>query len=299
MATFTTTASNWTNATNDDNFRAWGSYISSRFAAVGLIQTSDTGQVNWTTAANPGATNTYPHYEVWRFNDALQATAPVFFKIFYGEGSGTDTPAIGISFGTGSDGSGNLTGTTSTLMRTTSAAGAGSTTVVGSGSTNRFSFNNNTGSSAGMLFGFERTKDSVGNDTSEGIVYFANGSTNFGNVGSTATSARTLYWNPNTGTVVESAASSSLAALFPWQSSFVFGAQTGIAPVFAERPLFTNPILNVVGYYTGDITPTNTFMAYMYGTAHQYYACAAAASISSSGWRGAGGGTEAAAILYE
>lgn len=295
--TFTTTASNWTNASSDANFRAWGSYISDQLTAVGLLKTADTGQVDWTTVLNPGAINTYNAYEVRAFSDALQATAPVFFKIFYGEGTGTDNPAIGISFGTGSDGAGNLTGTTSTLMRDAAAAAAGSTVVVGSGANNRFVLNTNQNS--GMLFGFERTKDSLGNDTSEGIVYFVNGSGNFGSTSAGSSSARSLYWNPITGTIVDSATNSSLAALFPWQTSFVYGAQTGVAPVFPEKPIFGNPVLGIVGYYTGDITPTNTFVAYMYGTAHQYYACVAVSSAQSSAWRGSSGGIESAAIRYE
>jgi len=82
-------------------------------STIGLVQTSDTGQVNWTTATKPGS-NTTTDYEIWRFNDSLQGTAPIFIKLFYGTGVSTSYPAMKIQVGTGSNGSGTLTGLTST-----------------------------------------------------------------------------------------------------------------------------------------------------------------------------------------
>jgi hypothetical protein len=71
---------------DDATFRAWGSGIAAQIAAMGLVQTSDTGQINWVTVARP-ALNTIAGYEIWRFNDALQATKPVFIRIDYGTSS--------------------------------------------------------------------------------------------------------------------------------------------------------------------------------------------------------------------
>ena len=63
---------------NDADFRLWGGGISAQLAAVGMVQTSDTGQANWATAVGADSP-----YEVWRFNDALQATKPIFFRLRY------------------------------------------------------------------------------------------------------------------------------------------------------------------------------------------------------------------------
>src|SRR6186997_665737 len=112
MASFTATPANFTNS-SDANFRVWGAYISSKLLAGGMVQTADTGQINWTTVLTPTGINTYAGYEIWRFADALQASAPVYFKIEYGEGSNVDGPAVRVKFGTGSDGAGNLTGNVS------------------------------------------------------------------------------------------------------------------------------------------------------------------------------------------
>lgn len=94
----------------DANFRIWGSEFSAKLAAVGLVQTADTGQINWSTVTR-GAAGTDSGYEVWRFNDTLQGTAPLFLKFYFGTGQVTTTcPRLRIEVGTGSNGSGTLTG---------------------------------------------------------------------------------------------------------------------------------------------------------------------------------------------
>lgn len=97
--------------TTNTGFRSWGSTVSAKFALAGLIQTSDTGQINWSTV-NRAASNGLAGYEIWRMNDSAQATAPIFFRVEYRTGpGGSDCPEIRIGFGTGTNGSGTLTGT--------------------------------------------------------------------------------------------------------------------------------------------------------------------------------------------
>lgn len=98
--------------TGDAGFRAWGLELSGRLATAGLVQTADTGQINWTTATRPGS-NAYAGYEVWRFNDALQSSAPVFIRLEYGTSNNTGTPALRVTVGTGSNGAGTMTGVVS------------------------------------------------------------------------------------------------------------------------------------------------------------------------------------------
>ena len=94
---------------NDEQFRTWGQEFSNNLAASGLIQTADTGQIDWSTAIRPG-TNTFAGDEFWRFNDSLQGIAPVYLRFRYGTGGNAGTARMGIAVGTGTDGSGNLTG---------------------------------------------------------------------------------------------------------------------------------------------------------------------------------------------
>lgn len=94
---------------DDAEFRAWGSMFSGALAAVGMVQTSDTGQINWSTATR-AASNTAAGYEIWRMNDAMQSVFPVFIKFEYGSRSTSSVPAVWITVGSGSNGSGSITG---------------------------------------------------------------------------------------------------------------------------------------------------------------------------------------------
>lgn len=101
---------------SDATFREWGLELSTKLAAAGLVQTADTGQINWGTVTLPG-TNTDGGYEIWTLNDALAGTAPVYFKILYGTGAGTNVPSIKTQVGTATDGAGTLSGTALSTAR--------------------------------------------------------------------------------------------------------------------------------------------------------------------------------------
>jgi hypothetical protein len=93
------------NHTTTAGFRAWGSGLSSNLTAAGLVKTTDTGQINWTTVNRPSAALTVAGYEIWKLPDSS-----IFFKIEYGSGSGVDYPLMYVTSGTGSSGTGTITG---------------------------------------------------------------------------------------------------------------------------------------------------------------------------------------------
>lgn len=105
----------------DAGFRAWGLEFSTQTGVVGLVQTADTGQINWTTVTRPGI-NTAGGYEIWRFADST-----LFLKIEYGTNASAASPAMWITVGTGSNGTGTLTGQLSTRNLFVSAAVPAST----------------------------------------------------------------------------------------------------------------------------------------------------------------------------
>lgn len=111
-----TTASTTTviDQTSDAAFRTWiAEIITMFFTTLGLTQTSDTGQINTSTVTRPVVVNTAAGYVVGRFNDTAQSTSPIFFKLEFGTGSVQPTnPALWITVGTNSNGSGTITGTT-------------------------------------------------------------------------------------------------------------------------------------------------------------------------------------------
>lgn len=136
MTTYTKApATTWSHS-SDATFREWGKAISDGLAAVGLVQTSDTGQIDWSTVTKPGS-NANGGYEIWRFDDTLQATAPVFLKITYGTASSTSygrvTVQVAAGSSAGSNGSGTLTGTLSTARTCNNMSPSGSKAVKASG----------------------------------------------------------------------------------------------------------------------------------------------------------------------
>ena len=95
--------------TSDVAFRAWGSELSGKLSAVGMIQTADTGQINWSTVVRAGTTSD-AGYEIWRFDDTQQSTAPIYLKLLYGTGATTSAPRLGYQVGSGTNGAGTING---------------------------------------------------------------------------------------------------------------------------------------------------------------------------------------------
>lgn len=97
---------------SDANFRAWGSEFSGQMASLGALwtQTTDTGQINWTTVTRPTVASTAAGYEIWQLNDSIGSSAPIFAKIEYGVALTTAEPQMWITVGPSTNGAGTLTG---------------------------------------------------------------------------------------------------------------------------------------------------------------------------------------------
>ena len=96
-------------STSDAEWRIFLSNYRAALSGAGFVRTSDTGQIDPTTVLRP-ATNTMSGYDIWRFNDAAQATHPIFFKVEYGMATAFGRMSFYVTVGTGSDGAGNITG---------------------------------------------------------------------------------------------------------------------------------------------------------------------------------------------
>lgn len=92
---------------SDARWRAWGAGINSLIASTGWVKASDTGQVNWATSTLPATGAANAVYEIWKCNDSLQATDPIFIKLKYYHVS--NAPMLTAGAGTGSNGTGTLT----------------------------------------------------------------------------------------------------------------------------------------------------------------------------------------------
>jgi len=153
---------------SDALFRAWCVFL--RDAVLnGWVQTSDTGQMDFTTVTAPGAANTKKGYIIVRMDDALQGSFPVYMRIDFGSGNVTNSPGIWLEIGTGSNGSGTITGSVF-------ANGATTHIYTGSNGTGRTNSSHSSTSTShvavtlflestatfGTTFSVERGRDSAG-----------------------------------------------------------------------------------------------------------------------------------------
>jgi len=262
-----TTTSTPTQAT-DANFRAWGSHISTQLAAAGHVQTGDTGQINWTTVLCPAGANATQGYEIWRLDDSLHATAPVYIKIEWGSGSAATVPSMFFTFGTGTNGAGTLTGPISTRQQCSWAAYAtNALSNYWSGDTSRFSvamWANGTGVSTSMsaYFAWERTKDSAGADTNQGILATWKVTTGTG-----ATAQQGIFWDRVLGTVHTP---TKFHTLCPVGATMKNGTQIGVSPIFFFNGPALNPPLNVLVFANADIVAYGAVTFQMYGASRVY-----------------------------
>lgn len=246
---------------NDADFRAWGSGLAAQLAAMGLIKTTDTGQIDWLTVLRP-AVSTYAGYEIWRFNDTLQATKPVFIKVEYGGAAIQDRPNLRITVGTGTNGAGTLTGQISaSRVLTASASKTAGTSLPSycSGSSGRLNLVTNldvNGSQFALGMFIERTKSVDGAATGDGIV----------TLGISGNSSGTFQVVPFSGSIPGTAAGNMAVAFDGMVSSA--GAGVALNPTVAAvgKALFASWL----AYKHADIGELTPFSITHLGGVHTY-----------------------------
>ena len=242
---------------SDAGFRTWGAEFHAQLVAIGLTLTSDTGQINWTTVTRPASLGV-GGYEIWRFNDTLQSTTPIFIKLEYGTSYQAAMPGIWITVGQGSSGAGAITGVTSSRFTTLHTAAAAGPTIVSTSTSyvSRFCYNATLG-----FFGFAwkyasttgvpncctafasvfRSNDSTGAATSTtvnvlayGIFGYGYSVANYGTMQSINYTTGLLY--PQTGTL-------QWWGNHPFAlTSTVNGSNISVDPVFYVTP---SPVISV------------------------------------------------------
>ena len=250
----TTFSAAMTNAT-DAQFRAWGKGISDSLQAVGIVKTADSGQINWTTVAAPTAINTQMGYEIYRFNDTLQSTAPVFIKLAFGSGANINYPTLWISVGTGSNGSGTLTGEILPEQQSYAYSSATATTHYVSGSSSSFVIaTQGTSSSYQIILTVERTHNSSGSDTSNGVMV------NRISAANSVDSQHYLLFSDSSVVTV-----SQIQCLTPYGMSGAKSPDINLYPVRFFTP-GEGPVSNcLVGYISGDFAANSSYTVSILG----------------------------------
>lgn len=243
------------NMASDASFRAWGLVWSTNLAALGWVQTADTGQINWTTVTKPGVANTVAGYEIWRMNDALQGTAPIFLKIEYGTGAAATNSALWITLGFSTNGAG-IINSTNTSTRTQIYTTQNSATLNDwkfCGSSNRLGVMENPLVSSQCKYIFvERTHNSDGSDSATGamLVFGSSQSSNFSQLvtASGALPIQTRFTN-TMGNITNSTA--------PTASSNQLGSNIYLSPVRVFGAGESAPMFGLMGYFASDLTTGN------------------------------------------
>jgi hypothetical protein len=144
----------------------------------GWVNTADTGQLDIATAAAPGAANTKIGYKIYRMDDALQASAPVFVRFDFGSSSVAAQPGMWVTIGQGSDGAGTITSIrynggaiAAPPIASAQSQSSGAHNSYGSAENNRVQFALFVTSAAIrlMIFSLERSRDANGDVTGAGL----------------------------------------------------------------------------------------------------------------------------------
>lgn len=142
-----------------------------------IAYADDTGTGTVSAVSAYPSTSPYYYYEIWRMNDSLQETAPVFLKFGYGGNSANNgSPQLALWIGTGSNGSGSLVNAVEIVAPYGTSGYLSGTTALSdclfSGDSSRFQCLAWRNGYCPTIITVERSKDVSGNDTDEGVFIF-------------------------------------------------------------------------------------------------------------------------------
>jgi hypothetical protein len=235
--------------------------------AVGLLKTADTGQIDWATVLKPTGFNTYMGFEIRRFSDTLQATAPMFVKFEFG--TGQNGPSIKMTVGTATDGAGTFVGNTTSTKNMSVTGGTIVNPTYVSGDGGRVSVAFNVGGAATykqMAFSIERLKDSDGTPNANGVSICA-----FGYSGG-------LYGQQilpaGGGLVFPTAELSRPMCAFPPSGVTTFAENIGFFPIHPYLGFAGNPDLGFVIFNNAEMSGVGSIVNInIYGVDHAYLIC--------------------------
>jgi hypothetical protein len=248
----------------DALWRAWVQFIEDTIVTTGgWLVTADTGQMTISTSLHPTLANTIVGYRVYKMNDTLQATSPLFMKIEYGSGGVANTPRATFTLGTGTDGLGTVTG--QLIFRgnlTASTNGTNACNSYGSADTGRLQLLMfvRAGADDIMAFSLERTKDATGADTSAGFLL------TYGNAGPIVF---TNYFNATPGAQPSGETGISFV-LSNLSGSTSYAGDVGVGIPLHFKSVVQQPGLGMVIVNSADFAAEATPSFNFYGASHTY-----------------------------
>jgi hypothetical protein len=255
--------------TTDAQFRAWGLELSNALQAAGFVKTADTGQINWATVVRP-AINTSAGYEIYRFDDALQGTYPIFFKLEYGATTSATVAAMWLTVATGSNGAGTLIGqSTSRVQCTAISATASTTTAYATYICHKGGFGGvmwkcgaiATAPTAAGFFTICRTVDDTGAETGDGFTVYRR---------STANSASSLSESVSVLNATTFAPSNAYSCAWGGVAASDVGANKQVYRNYMVQP-GVRPVMQMLTCISAEFPGATTLVAAMVGSTPRTY----------------------------
>jgi hypothetical protein len=259
------------NCSDITKFKALFQWICDNLINIGLVQTADTGQVDWGTIAAVPASAVY---QMFRFDDAQQATNPVFIRLSMYAAS--NCPRWTVEIANSTDGASGLiysvggspyTGATSvdTTARAAFVSGNGAAgtaaAFLGLASSQ---VTNNSG------FVIERSRDANGDFTDEYVNLFAF----LDNGAGYETAVHTLF-KPGTGIRFSNVGTSNKIYLSAWgcalPSNIVLGGNTAVSPIYLFGKSIGAMSKMMVSARAADCSEGQQKTVNLYGTDHNFY----------------------------
>jgi hypothetical protein len=266
---------------SDANFDAIGAGMYDAIVnTMGWVEKLDTGRADWASnPARPSAGNYL--WNIYGPNDALQTGSSVYYvKIEIGLTSSSQ-PQFRFSLGTGTNGSGTLTGyiigpyaINDSTIGHSGNLGANGWECRFSGNTGRLGFImfRNSGANTPMSVFVERTLNTDGTPNGNGVTLVACG--RFGS--SPASVQRTLMFGLGLGVEHNGGGNNgSLAIIYIQPNPAEAGGKLPISPVFPDYGKFLNPMTVCASMRTSDCPEGAILQTTLYGATRTYFASGA------------------------
>jgi hypothetical protein len=240
-------------------------------ATGGWVVTADTGQTLPSALVAPTAINQKMGYRIYRMNDALQATFPVFMRVdFAASNNAANAFGLFLTFGTGSNGSGTITGVAVANQQMAQCQTLSATFYCyGSAGPNRLTIG--VPCLSGLTYSFflsiERSKDSVGNDSGDGLILIygpAGSGTNYNAI----SCSRYIVMAGGTQPLEEKALAYVLTTSNPTQ--VVAPGDVGLGIVIPIKGVAQQPGSNVMIVNSADVSIDGLINAVIYGATRAY-----------------------------
>lgn len=241
-------------------------------STIGWVQTADTGQIDFTAGSGSlPAISTGGAYQIWKFGDSLQSTAPYFFRFEWGGGVyDGQSLAMALTVGTATDGAGNITTQASSRMIISTAAKYLVTNLCYmSGDVDRVAFGMFDGpvGSESFFIGIDRSRNSSGTTTGTNCHVFM-----AGQAIATSGTSNTGAWScsvPQSGTV-DSSCGLWHGAFNQAQNSMYGASYVGTAIPIPYNVYPQGEVMNQLIYQGSDFESHKTVPLTIMGSSHTY-----------------------------